>query len=201
MRDTEELKEHPFFTSIDWKALALKQVTPPFKPSVESDESTANFDPEFTEADLKEQGIDFDDEEGDEISDTLDQLTLGNTASNKDSTAVSSDQSPPTSQHYQKPPAGKTIQAKAATGSSPITSSVQENFRGFTYTGESVMNQAAGLLGKEDPWNEGSEDEVDVDGSRVAQEDDGDDDWEDADDAPQMMRKAKAPEAPGVLIE
>ena len=53
---------------IDWVALSKKQVTPPFKPNVESDESTANFDPEFTTADLNGAGltgvIPLDDNEG-----------------------------------------------------------------------------------------------------------------------------------------
>ncbi|KAG8730815.1 hypothetical protein FRC11_005744 [Ceratobasidium sp. 423] len=57
-RDAEELKEHPLFKSIDWVALAQRQVPPPFKPSVESDGSTACFDPEFISADLKETGVD-----------------------------------------------------------------------------------------------------------------------------------------------
>ncbi|KAF9563708.1 Pkinase-domain-containing protein [Agrocybe pediades] len=56
-RDAAELKEHPFFASIDWEALSLKQVTPPFKPVVESDESTSNFDPEFTSADIRDVGV------------------------------------------------------------------------------------------------------------------------------------------------
>ncbi|KAI6097414.1 kinase-like domain-containing protein [Pisolithus croceorrhizus] len=59
-RDAAELKEHPFFASIDWKALSMKQVTPPFKPAVESDESTSNFDPEFTTADIRHFGFDID---------------------------------------------------------------------------------------------------------------------------------------------
>ena len=56
-RDAEELKEHPFFKSIDWVALGKKQVTPPFKPNVESDESTANFDPEFTSASVDDPSL------------------------------------------------------------------------------------------------------------------------------------------------
>ena len=56
--DAEELKAHAFFKTIDWKALSLKQVTPPFKPVVESDESTNNFDPEFTSADIRDIGLD-----------------------------------------------------------------------------------------------------------------------------------------------
>lgn len=55
IRDAAELKEHAFFKSIDWEALALRQIPPPFKPYVDSDESVANFDPEFTEADLFEE--------------------------------------------------------------------------------------------------------------------------------------------------
>lgn len=52
--DAQDLMEHPFFKDIDFEALAKKQLTPPFKPLVESDESVANFDPEFTETDLSE---------------------------------------------------------------------------------------------------------------------------------------------------
>lgn len=52
--DAQDLKDHAFFKDIDFVALSQKQLTPPFKPSVESDESVANFDPEFTETDLKQ---------------------------------------------------------------------------------------------------------------------------------------------------
>jgi hypothetical protein len=51
-RGAQELKEHAFFSCIDWDALAARQVNPPFKPFVECDESVANFDPEFTDADI-----------------------------------------------------------------------------------------------------------------------------------------------------
>ncbi|ORZ31837.1 kinase-like domain-containing protein [Catenaria anguillulae PL171] len=48
--DAEELKRHPFFADIDWDKLRKKQVVPPFKPQVESETDTSNFDPAFTEA-------------------------------------------------------------------------------------------------------------------------------------------------------
>ncbi|WAR58266.1 hypothetical protein PtB15_5B500 [Puccinia triticina] len=44
----EEIKQHPFFSQIDWKRLMMKQYTPPFKPSVASAIDTSNFDSEFT---------------------------------------------------------------------------------------------------------------------------------------------------------
>lgn len=44
----EELKRHPFFSSIDWKLLFEKQVQPPFKPVLANTDSTRYFDPEFT---------------------------------------------------------------------------------------------------------------------------------------------------------
>ncbi|CAG8707650.1 5874_t:CDS:10, partial [Racocetra persica] len=44
----QEIKEHQFFSAIDWKQLILKKVQPPFKPSVESAIDTSNFDEEFT---------------------------------------------------------------------------------------------------------------------------------------------------------
>ncbi|KAH8999212.1 serine/threonine protein kinase [Lactarius akahatsu] len=56
-RDAAELKEHPVFKTINWDALARKQVTSPFKPVVESHESTTNFDPEFTSADISHIGL------------------------------------------------------------------------------------------------------------------------------------------------
>ncbi|XP_048864032.1 ribosomal protein S6 kinase alpha-2 isoform X2 [Brienomyrus brachyistius] len=44
----EEIKRHPFFTSIDWNKLYRKEVKPPFKPAVGRPEDTFHFDPEFT---------------------------------------------------------------------------------------------------------------------------------------------------------
>ena len=32
-----EIKRHPFFSSVDWTALAERRVTPPFKPPVKAD--------------------------------------------------------------------------------------------------------------------------------------------------------------------
>lgn len=51
--DAEDLKRHPFFAQIDWNLLANKKIPPPFKPLVESEDSVANFDPEFTGTDLR----------------------------------------------------------------------------------------------------------------------------------------------------
>ena len=38
------VKEHPFFAKIDWKLLLLRQIKPPFKPTVKSDTDVTNFD-------------------------------------------------------------------------------------------------------------------------------------------------------------
>ncbi|KAJ5257113.1 hypothetical protein N7478_013217 [Penicillium angulare] len=48
--DAAELQAHPFFHDVDWDALCKKQVIPPFKPKLQSDLDTSNFDPEFTNA-------------------------------------------------------------------------------------------------------------------------------------------------------
>ncbi|CAJ0763871.1 15311_t:CDS:10 [Entrophospora sp. SA101] len=47
--DAEDLKRHPFFANVDWNALYNKQVPPPFKPNVTSEDDTSCFDPAFTE--------------------------------------------------------------------------------------------------------------------------------------------------------
>jgi len=46
--DVEDLKEHAFFSDINWKKIHKKQYTPSFKPAVKDDLDTRNFDKEFT---------------------------------------------------------------------------------------------------------------------------------------------------------
>ncbi|CEP65034.1 serine/threonine protein kinase SCH9 LALA0_S18e00232g [Lachancea lanzarotensis] len=48
--DGRELRAHPFFADIDWEALRLKKIPPPFKPHLAGETDTSNFDPEFTQA-------------------------------------------------------------------------------------------------------------------------------------------------------
>lgn len=43
-----EIKEHPFFQTIDWNALEAKEIPAPFIPNVKSAEDIANIDEEFT---------------------------------------------------------------------------------------------------------------------------------------------------------
>ncbi len=44
----EEIRTHPFFKTMDWKALFSKQLEPPFKPSIQDGElDTNNIDDEF----------------------------------------------------------------------------------------------------------------------------------------------------------
>lgn len=46
-RDAEEVKEHPFFASIDWNEVYNKNLTPPFKPQLKSVTDVQYFDREF----------------------------------------------------------------------------------------------------------------------------------------------------------
>ncbi|KAI0921773.1 hypothetical protein AcW2_006648 [Taiwanofungus camphoratus] len=159
-RDAEELKEHPFFKSIDWVALSRKQVTPPFKPSVESDESVANFDPEFTSADVRDAGVDelMDLDEEDPSEDWVARAGSAIAGSLHTPNGPLGSDRPPTAtavatanntaanggQRHGIDIAGRKKRREAA--GSPLTNSVQENFRGFTYHGESVVPPAAGVL-------------------------------------------------------
>ncbi|THH02732.1 hypothetical protein EW026_g135 [Hermanssonia centrifuga] len=165
-RDAAELKDHAFFKSIDWNALASKQLTPPFKPVVESDESVANFDPEFTTADVRDAGPDeiMDLDEEDPSEDWV-ALSHSMTASiHTPNGPLGSDRPPQTivptngqSQASSIPISQSNVQSiempaprkkKREPVGSPLTSSVQENFRGFTYHGgESLVpDSAAGVL-------------------------------------------------------
>ncbi|KAI8337830.1 kinase-like domain-containing protein [Choanephora cucurbitarum] len=55
---SEEIKNHPFFASIDWRKLNQKKVQPPYKPSVDSAVDTTNFDDEFTSEAPQESLVD-----------------------------------------------------------------------------------------------------------------------------------------------
>lgn len=206
-RDTAELKEHPFFKSIDWDALGKKQVTPPFKPNVESDESTDNFDPEFTSADLRETGIDIFDN-GDECDDSATTCTLrdgansaattlnGDSSSGRSSNGAANGVLPGTIKRVANAtasvgrpgddkgrypvsvgvPAGKkNVNTRSAVARTPISSSVQDHFRGFTFQGESILEEAmeqggGKRISKEDAYTDDEE---------VNEGEDDEDDWED----------------------
>lgn len=164
-RDAAELKAHPFFKMIDWDALALKQVTPPFKPVVESDESTANFDPEFTSADVREVGFDAMDLDEEDPSEAWVSQSIGGggfahtpngpLGSEKASPAptplgpLSPLGPPPTANGNSKQ--GIQIASKKKkkdVAGSVLSESIQEKFRGFTYSGESVVVTPAGIMSK-----------------------------------------------------
>ncbi|GJN90776.1 hypothetical protein Rhopal_003790-T1 [Rhodotorula paludigena] len=136
-RDAAELKEHPFFSSIDWDLLAKRAVPPPFKPYVDSDESVANFDPEFTEANLFDEAphdVEWDDE--DPSADWIERAhEMGKRESAKEGGAVPLEIR---QQRSSRPPV------------QPLTNSVQENFRGFTFSGEneSMIHNAAGSFSR-----------------------------------------------------
>ena len=145
-------------------------MTPPFKPTVESDESVANFDPEFTTADVRDAGPDeiMDLDEEDPSEDWVAQSLTGSL--HMPNGPLGSDKPPRLAGAEASPTAIAAAAASAApapgkTGKSvgiempkskkktrdpvgsPLTSSVQENFRGFTYHGgESVVPDGAGVL-------------------------------------------------------
>eukprot|EP01083_Nonionella_stella_P026917 74087_1 len=50
-RDAEEIKEHPFFSGINWDDLCSKRYRPPYRPPTKDQFSTENVDKEFTSID------------------------------------------------------------------------------------------------------------------------------------------------------
>jgi len=48
------IRNHPFFKDVDWKKLAVRQINPPYKPSLTDKYDVSNFDKNFT----KEQPVD-----------------------------------------------------------------------------------------------------------------------------------------------
>lgn len=121
--DAAELKAHPFFTSVDWEALAHKRIPPVFKPLVESNESVANFDPEFTNADVHE--------------------VAGFSLSDDEDPGPESVASPEPDKPHGKGVAIARVARR--TSDDPLSSSIQEKFRGFSYCGESGEDDMAAL--------------------------------------------------------
>ncbi|BGP40423.1 Serine/threonine-protein kinase [Rhodotorula kratochvilovae] len=176
-RDAAELKEHPFFKSIDWELLAARQIPPPFKPYVDSDESVANFDPEFTEANLFDEAPH--DVEWDDDDPSADWIERAHELGKRE---VAMEGGP-------RPLEIKPQQRTARPPVQPLTNSVQENFRGFTFSGEteSMIHHAAGSFSRlrVDDDDEAAAVAAD-DGSRRTSSESrrsgnggGDDEWED----------------------
>ena len=42
-----EIKAHPFFRSIDWEVLYMKEISPPYVPQTSRKSDVSNVDPEF----------------------------------------------------------------------------------------------------------------------------------------------------------
>jgi len=142
--DAQDLKSHVFFNDMDWDALSRKRIPPVFKPLVDSNESVANFDPEFTNTNLHEVAhfaMSDDDTVDTEISEAMKQaLNCSTDAKN-----------------------GVAIRSKEQRGnrSEPLSSSVQEKFRGFSYSGtyegtSSAIEQGVNAIdwGREQPQND-----------------------------------------------
>ncbi|CDW90889.1 protein kinase 2 [Stylonychia lemnae] len=53
-QDSEELRNHPFFSGLDWEQVRNKQIEPPFSPNVEDETDVSNIDISF----LNEMPID-----------------------------------------------------------------------------------------------------------------------------------------------
>jgi serine/threonine protein kinase len=51
IRDSEEIKNHPFFENINWASIFKKTIDPKFKPYLQDENDLSNFDRIFTEED------------------------------------------------------------------------------------------------------------------------------------------------------
>ena len=55
--DAEEVKNHPWFRDVNWKALAEKRYDAPFVPKISSEDDLQHFDPDFTELDINSMSM------------------------------------------------------------------------------------------------------------------------------------------------
>lgn len=47
-KGAEELKNHPWFKSVDWEKIYKKEIATPFQPKISGKMSVDNFDQEYT---------------------------------------------------------------------------------------------------------------------------------------------------------
>jgi len=59
LQQADEIKSHPWFSSIDWEKLMNLQLEPPFKPNVRSEDDVSQIGDDFLNED-----IDADDDDG-----------------------------------------------------------------------------------------------------------------------------------------
>ena len=147
---------------------------------MESDESTNNFDPEFTSADIRDVGVEDMDLDDDDPSEAWVSQSIGGSgfthtpngplgSERPKSTTPLSPLSPMANGlstisniSANSRPQGIQIkrQKNKIAASSPLTNSVQENFRGFTYSGgESLIVPMVSALGKKENDDEAVDDE------------------------------------------
>lgn len=151
---------------------------------MDSDESVANFDPEFTNSSLKDAGINPYEDDGED-----EQAPVGSLRHSYNGPGGVSNPAGKEGVAIQKP----QRPAPTALNGSPLTSSIQENFRGFTYTGESLMVsptasrrfevvetddpfQPTSMLADQSAESESSDNENAVDDDDDEEEDDDEDD-------------------------
>jgi len=55
LQKPEEIKAHPYFSTINWESLLTKSTNPPYTPTVKTKDSTIMIDKEFTRLDIENE--------------------------------------------------------------------------------------------------------------------------------------------------
>jgi serine/threonine protein kinase len=56
-KSSDEVKNHPWFSGVDWECLERKGYDAPFRPVIKSDTDLKYFDTEFTEIDINSMSM------------------------------------------------------------------------------------------------------------------------------------------------
>ena len=174
-------------------------MTPPFKPAVESDESTNNFDPEFTsaniESDVANLDLNDDDPSGDWVSQSMvtphsfSHTPNGPLGSERRPSKVSGALRSLSTTNSATNERGIQITKKKRkdVAGSPLTNSVQEKFKGFTFSGGDSVVQPSALRARKRADEENAVDDEEV--SEVTTEDEFEDTGRSAGRYANMRRK------------
>ncbi|KAL6946931.1 Serine/threonine-protein kinase [Hanseniaspora vineae] len=132
--DGRELRAHPFLNDVNWELLRQKKIQPPFKPMLQNELDTSNFDPQFTSHQINHSLF------SDSTSPhNTHQQPHSNNANHAlpHATGHNNDAQIHKSQHHKQ--------------NTPLSSTLQMQFQGFTYVDQSALEHMGHAQGASIP--------------------------------------------------
>ena len=123
--DGRELRRHPFLEDVNWDLLLKKQLQPPFKPIIQDDLDTSNFDPHFTTHEIDHDLFSPKSQNNNSINNN------DNNSSNNNNSNGNSNNNNNSSTNSNG--VGQKVK------NTPLSQTIQKQFQGFTFVDHSAI--------------------------------------------------------------